>query len=266
MMKQTKAQFAIVTPSYNQAEYISQTIDSILSQHLPTHYWVIDGQSSDETTQILKKYPDLNWISEPDKGQTDAINKGVKRLLKDIPEDKQHNTYFAYINSDDFYQPQTFSQVAQAFEKNQTKHWLVGDAVIVDEQNQEIQVPIRLYKQLLRLFPLSSILPVLNPVPQPAVFIRLSAIKKVGLFSTQLSYVMDYEYWWRLIKEVGEPIRIHSPLAAFRIHAQSKGTTAFDKQFQEQLQIATQFRASSLQLLLHKLHNWLIVGIYSLIK
>jgi hypothetical protein len=110
------------------------------------------------------------------------------------------------------------------------------------------------------------VLTVLNPIPQPAVFIRAEALKKIGAFSTELKYVMDYEYWLKLYEEFGAPIVAPEALSAFRIHANSKGTTGFEKQFTEEYKIASEHTQNSLALLLHQLHNRVIFWIYSRIK
>lgn len=88
---------SIITPSYNQGSFIKQTIDSVLNQNYQNlEYWVIDGGSTDKTVKILKSYGrKIKWISEKDKGQTDAINKGLKKITGDI---------IAFINSDDYYE------------------------------------------------------------------------------------------------------------------------------------------------------------------
>lgn len=289
----TKPLFLIVTPSYNQSQFIQQTIDSVLSQtKVSVEYVVMDGGSTDDTVSILKKYgKQLRWISEKDKGQTDAINKGmgvVKRFQipdssvirsKDLHksqntirstssgEHHQPQIFFAYINSDDYYlHPEVFSTVAQEFANHPDKQWVVGDAVIVDEKGKRIQSLIQFYKKLIRsIFP-SWILFVLNPYPQPATFVRWSAVQDIGTFNEDLRYTMDYEYWLRLRKAFGEPIILHRELSAFRIHGLSKGGSQFDSQFAEELTVAKQFTRNPVALLLHRMHNWLILTVYSGIK
>jgi glycosyltransferase involved in cell wall biosynthesis len=263
----SKTNFAIVTPSYNQAHFISQTIDSILSQSPKVKYLVMDGGSSDQTKSVLKKYSkQISWVSKSDDGQTDAINKGVQKL--NSSGENSANTIFAYINSDDYYLPNTFSKVATAFAKNPDQQWLVGDAMIIDSENNEIQKPIRIYKQLFRklltVFP--SVLGIMNPIPQPAVFVRMSAIKQVGEFNKKLYYVMDYDYWNRLWKEFGPPIFLSETLATFRIHDQAKGETGFAVQFDEQLEVSRAYIKNPLVLWVQQLHNLLIKAIYSFIK
>ena len=110
----------IITPTFNQANYIRQTIDSVLNQKYPNlEYWIIDGKSTDDTVKILKSYgKKINWVSEKDDGQADAINIGFRKISScDI---------YAYINSDDLYMPNTFELVAKEFQMGGV-HWVTGD-------------------------------------------------------------------------------------------------------------------------------------------
>lgn len=273
-MTSTKPQFLIVTPSYNQAQFISQTIDSVLSQQdVDVHYWVIDGKSTDDTISVLKKYgKKLNWISETDNGQTDAINKGVKsisnsKFLISKNQNREWTIIFTYINSDDYYlNAKVFKRVAEQFREHPDKMWLVGDAIIVNEKGKTIQQPIRWYKQFFRKFFPSWILYILNPIPQPATFVRWSAVQALGKFNQDLHYTMDYEYWLRLQQKFGSPILMNEALAAFRIHTSSKGGSQFVKQFSEELQVSKQFTQNWLFLRLHSWHNKVILAVYNVWK
>lgn len=270
MSKKVVPEFWIVTPSFNQAQFIRQTIESVLAQtQVSVRYRVMDGASTDSTVKILKSYGKrISWRSESDKGQTDALNHGLEALMKVAATDQiqPDQIYLAYINSDDFYLPQAFQLVATAFAQHPDRHWLVGDCLIVDQAGNRIQTLIQHYKTMCRRFGLKFILPILNPVPQPAVFFRLSALQKVGLFNDQLRYVMDYEYWWRLLTAVGEPIAVSQPLAAFRIHGASKGGSQYDRQFDEEFLVTRRFVSNPLLLFLHRLHTLIIISIYRLIK
>jgi len=267
-----RVSFVVVTPSYNQASYIRDTLISVYSQSTDEIFHIVmDGGSTDGTKRILRdkviwrlgnKNHRYIWKSKRDKGQADAINKGIRMFEK---LKKQGDWIFSYLNSDDYYQPHAFAAVEEAFQKNPKAEWIVGDAVIVDEKRKEIQQGIRWYKSIFRnqLFPF--FFPILNPIPQPSVFIRWSALKKIGDFNDSLSYVMDYEYWWRLYKTYGPPIFISQALSAFRIQKQSKGSTVFDKQFSEELLVAQKY-SSFIQQIFHRIHNSIITGIYRCIK
>ena len=260
--------FLIVTPSYNQAPFIKQTLNSVLSQNQPIEYEVMDGGSKDGTVEILKQFTQtygskFRWQSEKDRGQADAINKGIEKLSQKLED---QNAIFAYINSDDYYLPEAFAKVAAAFAKHPEAQWLVGDCEIVDAQNRKIQQSVVWYKLLLRGMYFPSLLFVLNPIPQPAVFIRGAAVKKVGLFNDQLHLVLDYEYWLRLQQIFGPPLLINQKIAAFRIHGDSKGKNQFVTQFEQQFKIAKQYTQNPVLLFLHWMHNVLILAIYRLIK
>ncbi|KKS95359.1 MAG: Glycosyl transferase family 2 [Microgenomates group bacterium GW2011_GWC1_43_13] len=281
----TKPLFLIVTPSFNQAQFIAQTIESVISQtgDFEIFYVVMDGGSSDSTVQILKNYQQriskkkpasltsFDFQTQKDKGQTDAINKGIRFLDKQLEKRKitsDQLVIFAYLNSDDYYLSTAFIQVVKAFQKDQSKKWLVADSMIVNQKGSPIQNVVRLYKQTLRRiyqqFP--SLLFVLNPLPQPSTFIRYQAIKKIGQFNVNLRFVMDYQYWLRMQKEFGLPILLNTTLSAFRIHSLSKGGSQFTKQFEEQFEVAQEFCHRGAFLLLHQAHNWVTTTIYQFLK
>lgn len=259
--------FLVVTPSFNQARYIKQTINSVLGQKgVRVKYFVADGGSTDKTPQLLARYADsLKFISKKDKGQTDAINKGISHFSKLKLDPKK--TIFAYINSDDFFKPDTFMKVAAAFEDQPHKMWLIGNCEILTQPKSIVHHLLEtVWKRVFRIFFASWTLGVLNPVCQPATFIRWSAVKKIGLFDQKLKFVMDYDYWLKLQRKFGSPIYINQNLATFRIHQQAKGSTSFKDQFTEQLIVAKRHKIPSWQLVLHRLHNILTVTGYQFFK
>ena len=261
----SKPSFTVVVPSFNQGQFIGQTIHSILNQKdVDVRVLVFDAKSKDETLKILRSYGDaIEWKSEKDRGQSDAINKGINVTLQ---ARKVENHFFAYLNSDDFYYPGALKKVADEFTRHPSKSWLVGECEIVNEQGQQIQSFIKVYKAFWRKILTWPILLILNPIPQPAVFIRVSAVKEVGLLTEELQYVMDYEYWLRFWKQLGKPLVINQVLAAFRIHQTSKGSTGYSLQFAEQLLVAKKFTQNQTILFLQKMHNRLIIALYKLLK
>jgi glycosyltransferase involved in cell wall biosynthesis len=251
--------FLIVTPSYNQGAFIEQTITSVLEQKTQNspqiEYLVQDGGSNDNTLEILKKYDqDIEWRSEPDEGQTDAINTGIDYFSQQQWDPE--TTIFAYINSDDYYLPGAFQTVATAFATHPQKDWVVGEYQIEADKHQSFhQVLVRGWKKVLKWLYSPALLLVANPIAQPATFIRWRALQQVGQFNQRLDYVMDYEYWLRLQAAVGNPVFVSQILASFRIHDVSKGGADFEKQFAEQLSVARQHTSNPLLLGLHQLHN-----------
>src|SRR5258708_898724 len=262
--KSAAFQFLIATPSFNQAQFIEETLQSVMNQDQKLDYWVIDGASKDKTKKILKKFDkQLHWVSEKDNGQADAINKAVKKFKLKVTKE---NTIFAYINSDDYYLPGAFKKVSAAFQANPEAQWLVGDCQIVNVKGKKIQQFIGWYKWLVRKFYFPQLVFILNHFPHPAVFIRGTAVRKVGKFNDQLHYVMDYEYWLRFQRRFGSPLFLDQELAAFRIHNNSKGGTQFVRHFAEQYQVVCRFTRKSILLFAHKLHNVVTSTIYQIIK
>lgn len=259
MMPKNLPRLSIVTPSFNQAQFIRQTIDSVLSQNYPNlDYRVQDGGSTDETKKILASYGKrITYESKKDNGQTDAINTGLRQTSGEI---------FAYINSDDYYLQNTFEKVATLFARDPQIQWVVGDCSIVDGEGIEIQGFVREYKKILRRLFSIGILKILNPLPQPATFIRRSALDEVGPFDEKLRYTMDYEMWLKLDRKFGAPTFIDEPLSAFRIHGLSKGGSQYKKQFAEELTVVAKYTHNPILLWLHWLHNQCILLAYGLIK
>lgn len=261
MKKQSFPNIKIITPSFNQGRFIKQTIESVLDQDYESiTYVVVDGGSTDDTVITLKKYKQLSFVSEKDKGQTDALNKGIRMFSSHLHNDD----IVAYINSDDYYLPGAFEKILRAFNTYPQAQWVIGDAVIVDEMGREIQPLIRLYKRVLRHFSFSLLLT--NPYPQPSVFLRGAVLKSLGLFRTDLHYTMDYEYWMRVQKKYGQPVFVDACLSAFRIHGASKGGSQYKKQFSEELRVLREYVANPFWILCHKFHTTFILFFYDRLK
>jgi glycosyltransferase involved in cell wall biosynthesis len=246
---------SIITPSYNQADYIEKSILSVINQpvNFKFEFFIIDGGSTDGTINILKKYQDrLEWISEQDKGQSDALNKGLDRVSGDI---------IGWLNSDDLYIPGALQKVADYFERHSECKWLYGKCRIINENDQEIRRWITWYKNLLsRKFSYKRLL-VENYISQPAVFIKRELFESVGRTNDALHYVMDYDLWLRL-GALYSPGYLDEYLACFRVHGQSKSRKDFQKQFREEFQTHKKYHQGRLLLLLHRMNIYKITGIY----
>lgn len=240
----------VITPSYNQGGFIGDTIESVLGQDYPDlEYLVVDGGSKDETLDVLKRYEKrLAWVSERDRGQSDAINKGIRKATGDI---------IAYLNSDDLYEPGALEKVAGYFQAHPECLWLTGKCGIIDAKGRETRRYITAYKNFLLRRYGYNILLVTNFISQPATFIRREAFGELGLFDESQHRVMDYEFWLRLGRKY-PPGFIDDRLALFRVHPGSKTSSSFHRTFKEELQVARKYTDSAV---LNGLHYLSYLGI-----
>lgn len=199
---------SIVTPSYNQAPYLEQTIQSVLGQdYARLEYLVIDGGSTDNSVEIIKQYADrlAYWISEKDRGQAEAINKGLARAHGDI---------LAWLNSDDYYLPGTIASVVRCFDENPDVVLVYGDMLAVDGHGQPINV--LKYSQL----SLEDLL-CFQIVGQPSVFFRRSAFERTGPLEPTFHFMLDHQLWIRLAQQ-GRILHVPQVWAAARYHPGAK--------------------------------------------
>lgn len=250
---------SIITPSFNQAEFIERTILSVLSQNYPDlEYVVMDGGSTDGTLDILKKYDNkIIWKSEKDKGQSDAINKGLKMATGEI---------VAYLNSDDTYEIGTLQKVADFFASNPDKKWVYGKCIIINEKDREIRRPITWYKNLLlKKYSYAKLLSE-NFISQPATFWRREVLSEIGYLNENEHFCMDYEFWLRIGQKYPAGV-IPEYLANFRYYASSKSGSVNKKQFQDELRLAKKFGSDHpLAIFWHKVNYYKIVAIYQILN
>jgi glycosyltransferase involved in cell wall biosynthesis len=201
----------IITPSYNQGQYLEQTITSVLDQNYPNlEYIIIDGGSSDNSVDIIKKYEKYltYWVSEKDSGQSDAINKGYARATGEI---------INWLNSDDYYEPGSLFKVAQHFSNPETLVFC-GKSRVFSETAFHFSTGTDIYpNDLLKTIGWARI-------DQPETFFRKSAWDKIGGIDGQFHYLMDREFWIRflLMYGIGGVVKTDELLVHFRLHGQSK--------------------------------------------
>lgn len=215
---------SIVTPSYNQARFLEAAMESVFAQSYPrVEYIVIDGGSTDGSVEIIKKHSDklAYWVSEPDRGQTDAINKGFARASGDI---------LAWLNSDDTYEPHALAQAVAALQENPQAGMVYGDANFIDERGRVIgRFPAAQtdYRRLRRGY---------VHIPQQAAFWRASHWRQAGPLDLNLYFAMDYDLWVKLAK-ISE-LRYHPRIwANFRLHSGSKTIVDDDRCWPEMIHI-----------------------------
>jgi len=210
---------SIVTPSFNQAQFLEETILSVLHQRYDAlEYIIIDGGSTDGSVDIIRRYEHqlTYWVSEKDRGQVHAINKGVEQATGDI---------FAYINSDDVYLPGTFAAVAKYFEKYPEREWVCGDTIMFGEGYAT--------KLLQTVLPKSAAqcLSWAYKAAQPGHFWKRELVE--GGFDESWRYVFDHDLYVRLLLTGHRCEHIPLPFAGYRLHRRSK-TVAESSCFEEE--------------------------------
>jgi glycosyltransferase involved in cell wall biosynthesis len=203
----------IVTPSFNQAAFLEQTIESVLSQDYPhIEYMIIDGGSTDGSAAIIQRYaPRLAyWHSRADRGQADAINQGWRRAKGEI---------VAYLNSDDYYfRTDAVSRVVRAFQQS-------PDAGLVHGEGHWVDVRGKILQTTSTAMPAQRLIDGLVSLPQPAVFVHRTAMDRVGLFDETLHFALDKEYYLR-VAGAFPIVSLREALACLRLHESSKSVSS----------------------------------------
>lgn len=199
---------SIVTPSYNQALFLEETILSVLNQNYPNlEYMIIDGGSKDNSVEIIRRYEGglAYWVSEPDRGQVHALNKGLERAT---------GTYFGFINSDDLYLPGAFSELINYFREQPDCRWLCGDTIFFGEGHQTRLFQATVPRSAAHALSWSA------HCPQPGMFWRRELL--ASGFSENWPYDFDHEMYIRLLLGGHKCWHIPLPVAAYRLHPLSK--------------------------------------------
>lgn len=230
----TRPKVTIITPSYNQGAYLERTLRSVLDQgYEPLEYLVVDGGSTDESVEILERYDgQLSWwVSEPDRGQTDALNKALRRATGDV---------IGYVNSDDYLLPGALSAAVGALESSDAS-WVSGACRFVDGGTGEADHVWRPSLPQGRRF---SWMQQPWAVPQPSTFWRRELFERYGPFREDLHYVFDTEFMLRLAYNGELPVLVEQELAVRYLHGDAKSADLapfkrearrFDKLFADRL-------------------------------
>lgn len=215
---------SIVTPSFNQAPFLEATIQSVLSQDYPNlEYIIIDGGSTDGSVEIIRKYQDrlAYWVSEPDKGQTDAINKGFNLATGDI---------LAWLNSDDTYEPGAVSKAVAALDAHMDAGMVYGDANFINAEGRVIgRFPAAQtdHRRLRQGY---------VHIPQQAAFFRAEYWHQVAPLDSSFFFAMDYDLWVRL-SALAPLVYLPDVWANFRMHGDAKSIAADDRCWPEMLKV-----------------------------
>lgn len=275
---------SIITPTFQHERFISSTIESVLNQSgdFYVDYIIIDGDSKDRNVEKIKQFEELlrkscdkkeidgheyyvnksgentikclglsyRWVSEPDEGQADAINKGITMAFGDI---------FAYINSDDTYEPGAFQTISDEFLADQVSDVIYGNALYIDENGKVTGMypPQDINKQSINVNCVIS---------QPSAFVRMSTVKKFGGFNKRFKNSLDYEYWLRLWHGGAKFKFIQPVLSSTRLHDMTKTklnrevinmeSLAAITQYNKRVPIKAQMEFASEMSLLGRLFAW----------
>jgi glycosyltransferase involved in cell wall biosynthesis len=200
--------FSVVTPSYNQAQYLEKTIDSILSQGYPNlEYIIVDGGSKDGSVDIIRKYEKhlAWWVSEPDKGQAEAVNKGFARCT---------GTFLGWLNSDDLFEPGALLIAAEALLKHPVAGMVFGDVRSIDADGNTFNI------MHFNSWGLEDLM-CFKVIGQPGVFMRRAVQQQVGYLDASYHYLLDHHFWLLMLK-MAPMVYIPKVLAAARFHPLAK--------------------------------------------
>ncbi|NTV84043.1 MAG: glycosyltransferase [Bacteroidales bacterium] len=250
---------SIITPSFNQVSFLKETVKSIHSQKvdLEVEHIIVDGGSTDGSAEYLKLPGNpFMWVSEADRGQADAVNKGIRMATGEI---------IGWLNSDDLYLPGALQAVADHFRKHPECRWLYGRCLIIDKSGKERWKWITSYKNArLKKFTYSKLLRE-NFISQPAVFFRKDLFNEAGPLNLDLHYAMDYDLWLRFGKITPAGV-VRRDLASFRRHGSSKSEKGFRDQFFEQYAVAKKYGPSFFNRAVHRFNIFKIITSYRILS
>lgn len=215
---------SVVTACLNSAGTIEETIASVAAQGYPrVEHIVVDGGSTDGTLEILERAANVRYISEPDDGRVDAVNKGVAMASGDV---------IAWLNADDRYHPGALTAVGEAFAADPAAQWATGYCDIIDADGEEIRHGVTAYKNLLLRhwsFPLYL---TQNFVSDPATFVRRAALDEAGPLDPAYPVAHDYDLWLRVGRR-HRPLVLRRTLSSFRMTDGTLSMDGFERQFRE---------------------------------
>ena len=208
MIPSSDLSVSVITPSFNQAAFLKQTMDSVLDQAIPgMEYVVIDGGSTDGSVDLIRSYEDrlTGWVSEKDRGQADAVNKGVSRT---------HGDVIGWLNSDDYFLPGALAKALDFLSAHPDTDAVYGDVISINGEGKMINV--------MRFDQYSAEdLMTFRVISQPGVFFRRSAWEKAGGLDLSYHFMLDHHLWLRMITR-GKFVYLQEPLAAARFHEAAK--------------------------------------------
>ena len=216
----------VVTPCLNARDTIESTLASVRAQDYPhVEHVIVDGGSTDGTVELLERTDDIRWVSEPDRGLSDAMNKGIGMATGEV---------IGWLNADDVYLPGALSRVGEAFSRDEGALWATGRCRIIDGRGRQIRRPVKAYKDFLLHHYSYSLYLTQNFISAPATFVHKRGHERAGLYDERFKISMDYDLFLRLA-QLADPIVIEADLSCFRM-AHGSGSlsmSGFELQFRE---------------------------------
>ena len=248
----------IVTPCLNRADTLPEALESVRSQSYPRlEHVVVDGGSTDGTLEILRQAEGVRWSSEPDRGLSHAMNKGVEAAQGDV---------IGWLNADDRYLPGALHAVGHALAEHPDALWATGRCRIIDGDGREIRRGVTAYKNaFLRHYSLPLYL-TQNFISAPATFMRREAFERVGLFDERYRISMDYDLYLRLAQH-GDPLILDRYLSDFRMVEGTLSMSGFELQLREHAEQARRHGAGHpVAVAVNQVTSRAIVLIYRLMR
>jgi len=226
---------SVVVPSFDQAEFVEETLESVLSQHYPRlEVGVVDGGSTDGSVDVIRRYEDRLawWVSEPDRGQADALNKGFARARGDL---------LTWVSSDDTLLPGAVERLAAPFERDPATVLVYGDAVFTDERSERgDRLPARPFDLVRQVRTCEC------HVVQPASMFSRRGWEAAGPFDPSRDWFFDFELFVRM-SEAGRVVKLEGePLATYRLHGESKSFARPLVRARDYVRVAEEFFANGL--------------------
>ena len=214
---------SIVTACLNAAGTIEEAIESVRAQGYPrVEHLIVDGGSTDGTVELLERLG-VRYVSEPDDGRVDAVNKGVALTSGEV---------VGWLNADDRYEPGALMDVGRAFAADAGAAWVTGYCRIIDGDGQEIRKPITAYKNLLLRHWSYPLYLTQNSVSDPATFVRRAALEEAGPLDPRYRISHDYDLWLRVGRR-HPPVVLRRTLSSFRMVEGTLSMAGFESQFAE---------------------------------
>jgi glycosyltransferase involved in cell wall biosynthesis len=250
-----RPRISIITPSFNQGRFLERTIRSVLNQGWQNlEHIVIDGASTDGSPEVIRRYDRhlAYWVSEPDRGQTDAVIKGLERAT---------GKYVTWVCSDDVLFPGSLEKMVAALEAHPEAGIVYGGVAFIDEEDRVLKV---------QSYPDMSLGKLLyekhSTVAQPSSLIRRRTFDAAGGLDRSLSYCMDYDLWIRLLRQAGCVNLGETVLSGYRLHTRSKTVGSYRKMALEKIAVNRRYTGDRFNKVIRAHYGYIVEDFFRNVK